>query len=57
MLERPDMAARVGIGVITYNRKDVLAETRYGLVGVGLGGFRVREAVSQRGLFDHLDDY
>jgi glycosyltransferase involved in cell wall biosynthesis len=23
----PDMAARVGIGVITYNRKDVLAET------------------------------
>ena len=27
MLETPDMAARVGIGVITYNRKDVLAET------------------------------
>jgi glycosyltransferase involved in cell wall biosynthesis len=27
LLETPDMAARVGIGVITYNRKDVLAET------------------------------
>ena len=27
MLETPDMAARVGIGVITYNRKDILAET------------------------------
>jgi hypothetical protein len=27
LLESPDMAVRVGIGVITYNRKDVLAET------------------------------
>ena len=27
LLETPDMAARVGIGIITYNRKDVLAET------------------------------
>ena len=37
-------------------RVDLPAETRYRLVGVGLGGFREREAVSQPGLFDHLDD-
>lgn len=36
-------------------RVDLPAETRYRLVGVGLGGFREREAVSQPGLFDHLD--
>lgn len=37
-------------------RVDLPVETRYRLVGVGLGGFREREAVSQPGLFDHLDD-
>jgi DNA polymerase-4 len=33
-------------------RVDLPAETRYRLVGVGLGGFREREPVSQMGLFD-----
>jgi len=31
-------------------------DTRYRLVGVGLGGFREREVVRQPGLFDHLGD-
>jgi DNA polymerase-4 len=33
-------------------RVELPAETRYRLVGVGLGGFREREPVSQMGLFD-----
>jgi len=33
-------------------RVDLPSETRYRLVGVGLGGFREREPVSQMGLFD-----
>ncbi|MGV8961112.1 MAG: DNA polymerase IV [Stenotrophomonas sp.] len=36
-------------------RVHLAAETRYRLVGVGLGGFREREIVTQPGLFDHLD--
>jgi len=37
-------------------RVDLSPDTRYRLVGVGLGGFREREPVSQPGLFDHLGD-
>ncbi|MNV63039.1 DNA polymerase IV [compost metagenome] len=37
-------------------RVELPLETRYRLVGVGLGGFREREVVRQPGLFDHLGD-
>ncbi len=34
-------------------RVDLPADTRYRLVGVGLGGFREKEAVVQGELFEH----
>ncbi len=34
-------------------RVDLPAETRYRLVGVGLGGFREKEPVVQGELFEH----
>ena len=47
----------VDIAVSLLERVDLPAETRYRLVGVGLGGFRDREAgFAQNSLFDAEDD-